>query len=578
MTAFEVWAPAASRVDLVLDGARIPMVTDGPSGADADGRWSVEVAGDHRGLRYGFSLDGADPLPDPRARMLPDGPLGLGQVVALEHEWRDDGWQPPPWHGAVVVEIHVGTFTPEGTFRAAADRLRPLVELGVTHVELMPITPFSGHHGWGYDGVSWWGVHAPYGTPDDLSALVDAAHGHGLGVLLDVVHNHFGPEGVALDRFGPYRTDRHSTPWGDAVNLDGPGSDAVRREICESACTWLRDHHIDGLRLDATHALRDDRAVHLLDELRAAVRHLGTELGRPFVLIAENDRSDPRIVRTPAAGGHGLDAVWADDLHHAIHAVVTGERLGYYEDFGAAEQVADVVRHGVAFRDTWSPHRGRRHGADHDEVGDDALVVALQNHDQVGNRAAGERLASSVGFEGQMAAAALVLTSPSAVLLLQGEDWAASTPFPYFADHTDPELVAAVRAGRLEEFAAFGWGPDVVADPEDEATFRSAVLRWEELDLEPHATVRRWYRDLLAVRRRHLRPSRHAAVAAVEGDAVVVVERGDLLTVANLGSTNHRFEPTGWDAASALTTPSARRGTAGAWHLEPRSAVVLERR
>lgn len=582
MTRFEVWAPRASRVDLVLGDERHPMARRSmPHGAERGGRWELAVDGCRPGTRYGFSLDGGPPLPDPRARALPDGPDGLGEVVVLEHRWSDDAWQPPAWEGAVVVEIHVGTATAAGTFAAAAELLPALADLGATHVELMPVAPFPGRRGWGYDGVHWWGVHHAYGSPDDLSAFVDAAHRQGLAVLLDVVHNHLGPEGSVLDRFGPYHTDAHRTPWGAAINLDGPGSDEVRREILDAVRMWFLDHHLDGLRLDATHELRDDRAVHLLDELVDVAAECSATVGRPLVLTAENDRHDPALARRREDGGHGLDAVWADDLHHSIHAVLTGERLGYYADWGAPAQIADVLRHGFGFRDTWSPSRGRHHGDDPADLPDSAFVVSLQNHDQVGNRAAGERISHLVGIEHQMAAAALVLTSPFVVLLFQGEHWAASTPFPYFAQHRDPDLVAAVRAGRRREFEAFGWPPETIADPEDPDTALGAVLRWGERRRDPHRLVDRWYRSLLDVRQRHRITSRHDTRAAVIGDATVVVTRGDLFVAANLAprdGTSVDVEVPWAVARPPLATARASRHPGEGWRLAGGSAIVVERR
>jgi maltooligosyltrehalose trehalohydrolase len=420
----------------------------------------------------------------------------------------------------VLYELHVGTFTPAGTFDGAIERLDHLVDLGVDAVELLPVAEFMGDRGWGYDGVDLWAPHHVYGGPDGLRRLVDACHRRGLGVVLDVVYNHLGPRGNHLARFGPYFTDEAETPWGDAVRL---AETEVRRFVLDNAHHWFVDHHVDGLRLDATHALVDPSPRHVLAKLSAMTESLRVELGRPLWLVAEREQEEALPVLPRDEGGWGLDARWSDDLHHAIHAAVTGERDGYYADFGGG--LADVATALTA---------GHVRPGDTDGLPPGASVVCLQNHDQIGNRAKGERIAHLVGPDAAVAAAALVLCSPATVLLFQGEEWAASSPFPYFCDPPDAELAAAVTEGRRAEFAAFGWGPDDVPDPVAVATFESAVLRWDERDDEPHAGVLATYRSLLQLRRKVA--GEPLAVEVDEDRRVVVLRRGGVVVTADFGA------------------------------------------
>jgi maltooligosyltrehalose trehalohydrolase len=415
--------------------------------------------------------------------------------------WTDRGWRPPPLASGVLYEAHVGTFTPAGTFDAAIERLDHLVALGVTHLELMPVAAFPGARGWGYDGVALFAPHHAYGGPAGLARLVDACHARGLAVLLDVVYNHLGPSGNYLACFGPYFTDRYRTPWGEALNLDSAGSDEVRRFVCDNARMWLADYHLDGLRIDAVHALFDRSATHLLEQLAGEVRELAAHLGRPLALIAESDLNDPRFVRPPAAGGYGLDAQWNEDFHHALHTVLTGERQGYYADFGALADLAAALRDGFAYAGRYSPYRRRRHGRPLDGVSGRQLVGCLQNHDQVGNRARGDRLAQLVSPARLRVGAAVLLLAPFVPMLFQGEEWGATTPFLYFTDHDDPELARAVSRGRREEFAAFGWDPRDVPDPQAPESFRRSVLDWDEPARPAHAALLDWHRRLIALRR-----------------------------------------------------------------------------
>lgn len=540
MHRFEVWAPRPDRVELALDDGRIAMERV------ERGWWCVEVEDAGPGTRYGFSLDDGPVRPDPRSPSQPAGVNGRSEVV--DHsafEWSDRGWRGVPLSGAVLYELHVGTFTTEGTFEAAIDRLPHLVELGVDAVELLPVAEFPGRWGWGYDGVDLFAPHHAYGGPDGLRRFVDACHRHGLGVVMDVVYNHLGPAGNYLPEFGPYFSERHHTNWGPAVNFDGPGSDEVRRFVIDNAVMWLRDYRIDGLRLDAVHAIVDESARHLLEELAEEVAALASTEGRPLFLIAESDLNDPRFVRAREAGGYGLDAAWADEWHHALHAVLTGERSGYYEDFGSIELLAKALRQAWVYDGIWSPHRGRRHGASPAGLTGDRFVVCTQNHDQVGNRAAGERLGAMVSEGRLKVAAALLLTGPFTPMLFQGEEWGAGTPFQYFTDHPDTTLGRAVSEGRRTEFAHFGWEPDEVPDPQDEATFRRSRLDWNELDREPHVNVLAWYRRLIALRRERpeLADPRldRVDVAFDEHDRWITVTRGRLLVLVNLGDDDRAF-------------------------------------
>ncbi|GHF25389.1 malto-oligosyltrehalose trehalohydrolase [Streptomyces mashuensis] len=495
---FDVWAPWAGVVELLADGRTYVM---GPDPGRA-GWWCCEAPGGH-GTRYGFALDGGPPLPDPRSRRQPDGPDGLSAVVDFARlPWRH-GWRGRGLRGAVLYELHTGTFTPEGTFDAAAERLPHLADLGVTHVELMPVCPFPGRHGWGYDGVAPWAVHEPYGGPEGLARFVDAAHGLGLGVVLDVVHNHLGPSGNHLPTYGPYFTDTHQTPWGAAVNLDAPGSPEVRAYLTGSALAWLTDYRLDGLRLDAVHALVDHGPVHFLAELSAAVDELGARLGRPLFLVGESDLNDPATTTPRPAGGLGLHAQWNDDFHHALHTLLTGESQGYYADFAAdpPRALAKTLRGGFFHDGTHSSFRGRPHGRPLDP-GTPAhrLLGYAQTHDQVGNRAVGDRLSARLSPGLLACAAALVLGAPFTPMLFMGEEWGARTPWQYFTDHTDPELAEAVRAGRRREFAAHGWAEEDVPDPQDPATRDRSCLDWTEPACEPHARLLAWYRRLIALR------------------------------------------------------------------------------
>jgi maltooligosyltrehalose trehalohydrolase len=466
----------------------------------ANGWWSTGEAF-AAGTDYQFSIDGGPGRPDPRSPWQPAGVDGASRTVDLtELEWSDAGWQPPALAEALVYEMHVGTFSHEGTFEGAIQHLDHLVRLGVTHLELMPVAEFPGARGWGYDGVDLYAPHSTYGGPTGLAALVDACHARGLAVVMDVVYNHLGPSGNYLGEFGPYFTDRYKTPWGLAVNLDGAGSDEVRRFFIDNALMWLRDYHVDGLRLDAVHAIVDTSAVHFLEQLATEVRVLATRIRRPLSVIAESDLNDPRLIRDAEQGGYGLDAQWSDDFHHALHSVLTGETSGYYEDFGTLADLATTLRQGYRYAGDYSKFRRRRHGRPSPNLDGNQLLGYLQNHDQIGNRAAGERSAALMSPGRVMIGAAVVLTAPFVPMLFQGEEWAASTPFQYFTDHEE-ELGRAVSKGRREEFAAFGWKPGDVPDPQDPATFERSKLDWAQTALPGHARMVDWHRRLMVLRR-----------------------------------------------------------------------------
>ncbi|GAA1524734.1 malto-oligosyltrehalose trehalohydrolase [Streptomyces albidochromogenes] len=578
---FEVWAPKAGQAELRLDGTTHAMERD-PA---RDGWWTADAeAGE--GARYGFSLDGGPVLPDPRSRRQPDGPDGPSAVVDHNvHEWRTPWTGGVPLAGAVLYELHIGTYTPEGTFDAAAARLGHLAELGVTHVEVMPVCPFPGTHGWGYEGVSLWAVHEPYGGPEGLKRFVDAAHALGLGVVLDVVHNHLGPSGNYLPMFGPYFTDTHHTPWGSAVNLDAPGSDEVRAYLLGSALAWLRDYRVDGLRLDAVHALADTRALTFLEELSAAVDTLSGELGRALFLIAESDQGDPRTTAPRESWGLGLHAQWNDDFHHALHTALTGESQGYYADFARAplEALAKTLTQ-VFFHDgTFSTFRGRVHGRSVDRTRTAAhrFLGYSQTHDQVGNRALGDRLSATLSPGLLACAATLVLTGPYVPMLFMGEEWAARTPWQFFTDHTDPELARAVREGRRREFAAHGWAAEDIPDPQDPRTREASCLDWSEPGSEPHARVLAWYRELIALRRERpdLADPDLAAVKVAydEGARWLAYRRGDIRVAVNLSKepVTIGLGRNGLSRVLAAWEPVDAPGTDGLLRLPAESGVVL---
>jgi maltooligosyltrehalose trehalohydrolase len=455
-------------------------------------------------------------------------------------EWRDQDWRGFSLASAVLYEMHVGTFSEEGTFDGAIGHLEHLVSLGVNAVEMMPVVEASGVRGWGYDGVGLWAPHHAYGGPAGLARLVDACHGLGLAVVVDVVYNHLGPAGNYLGEFGPYFTDRYKTPWGEAVNFDGPGSHEVRDFVVGNALMWLRDYHVDGLRLDAVHAIFDESALHIMEELSLAVDGLAARAGRELWLIAESDRNDPRLVRPRDENGYGLSAVWDDDFHHALHAAFTGERGGYYTDFGGIGQLAKAFQDVYVYDGAFSAFRQHRQGRPAGDLPRSRFVCCQQNHDQVGNRALGERTSALLDSDLLRVSAAMVLLAPFVPMLFQGEEWGAGTPFLYFTDHADPALGRAVTEGRRREHpvaAGEGSTGQEAPDPQDPLTFERSKLDWSELRREPHGSLLAWYRDLIALRLAEpdLRGDGAAARASYDEEARwLVVRRGRFSTAANL--------------------------------------------
>ncbi|MFF8763828.1 malto-oligosyltrehalose trehalohydrolase [Nocardiopsis dassonvillei] len=554
---FAVWAPHRERVRLRLYGTAEHDGTPGRGDTgerdvamrpDDDGWWRVRVEDAGPGTEYAYLLDDdPQPLPDPRSLHQPHGVHGPSRVHDhAAFAWTDADWTGRPLAGAVVYELHVGTFTPQGTLAAVADHLDHLVDLGVTHVELMPVNAFDGTHGWGYDGVLWAAVHDPYGGPDALKALVDACHRRGLAVLLDVVYNHLGPSGAYMPRFGPYF--RGENAWGPSLNLDGPDSDPVRRTVLDNALDWLRHYHLDGLRLDAVHALRDDRATPLLAELAEEVDALATALNRPLSLVAESDRNDPRTVLPREAGGLGMTAQWSDDLHHALHVALTGETHGYYADFADPGALPAVLTRAFWHAGTRSSFRGRTHGAPVDtaRVPGSRFLAYLSTHDQIGNRARGDRMGEHLSPGLLACGAALVLCSPYTPMIFMGEEWGAATPWPFFASFTDPDLVRGVREGRRREFAVLGWAEEEIPDPMDPATRDGAVLDWSEPGREPHGLVLDTYRALIALRRvePELSDPRldRSSVEVGGGGRRLVLTRGSLRVVCNLDADGAEVE------------------------------------
>ena len=548
MHEFAVWAPRAEKVAVKVGDGLYPM-----EGPDDKGWWTASVDAAEYGMDYAFVLnDDPTPYPDPRGMQQSDGVHGPSRLYDQQaFAWSDAQWQGPPLAGAVIYEMHVGTFTPEGTFDGAIERLDYLVDLGVTHIEVMPVAAFPGAHGWGYDGVGLFAVREAYGGPDGLKRFVNACHAHGLGVLMDVVYNHFGPVGNYTNKFGPYLIDRHHTPWGDAVNFEDRGSDEVRRFFCDNALMWMRDYHVDGLRLDAVHEFMDRSAIHFMEQLSAEVEVMSSTLGRRFVLIAESDLNDPRVVRPREAGGYGMDAQWNDDFHHALFTVLNADDAGkgYYHDFGSFEKLAKSLTKTFVYDGIYSKYRQRVHGRPVDGLSTHHFIGFIQNHDQVGNRATGDRLEHIIGMERAKAALGIALTGPFIPLLFQGEEYAASTPFQYFADHDDPEMARAVSKGRKQEFAAFGWNEDEIPDPESMETFERSKLKWDEIHRGHHAEMLDWTRTLIHLRRSS--PSLndgdagHLKVEFDEDKRWLTMERGLVTVMLNLGTEPVEFENRG---------------------------------
>ena len=561
---FLVWAPLARSVEVDLQDRRIPLERG------EDGYFEGIVEGVEPGARYAFRLNGGEARPDPASRFQPDGVHGPSMVIDPEFDWNDGDWRGLPVSDCIFYELHVGTFTPEGTFDAVIPHLDRLRDLGINAIEIMPVAQFPGGRNWGYDGVLPFAVQNTYGGPAGLKRLVDACHGHGIAVVLDVVYNHLGPEGNYLSEFGPYFTARYKTPWGLALNFDGPDSDPVRRYFIENALHWVSAYHIDGLRLDAVHAIADASERPFLQELGAALHEHGA------FAIAESDLNTLHFLRPREQGGCGFDAQWTDDFHHSLHTLLTGERTGYYQDFGSLDQMAKAMAGGFVYTGQPSPYRRRRHGVPAEGIEAARHVVCIQNHDQTGNRMLGERIASLVDFESLKLAAGAVLLSPFLPLLFMGEEWGETAPFLYFVSHSDEALVEAVRKGRAEEFAAFSWQGQA-PDPQSPETFERSRIDPSLREREPNACLYAFYKELIRLRKTHpvlSHLSKRDLEVKVEGETIAMRRWNggrEALILFNFGE-EELTAPSGWD--KLLDSAEERWGGRGSGG---RSVKVLER-
>jgi maltooligosyltrehalose trehalohydrolase len=584
---FVAWAPAKSELSLVVRCGESREII--PMQAQEGFHFAEARAG--QGARYVFRLPDGREFPDPASRFQPDGVHGASALFdTTEFEWADADFTGHSLHELVIYELHVGTFTPAGTFDAAISRLDDLAELGVTAVELMPVAQFPGGRNWGYDGVYPFAVQDSYGGPAGLQRFVNAAHARGLSVVLDVVYNHLGPEGNYLGEFAPFFSGSYCTPWGQAINFDGAESDPVRAFFAQNALYWLRDFHIDALRLDAVHGIFDFSARHILVDIQERVQTFAADSKRRLAVIAESDLNDSRLLQLPVRGGYGLDAQWSDDFHHALHALLTNESAGYYADFGEVEDLGVALRDGWRYSGEYSRFRKRRHGNSPLGISPEHFVIYSQNHDQTGNRAGGERLAGLVDFESLKLAAGVVLLSPFVPLIFMGEEYGETRPFHYFMSHGDVDLIEAVRHGRREKFARSGWG-DAITDPQDEATFAASVLNYAAKDVEPHRTLLRFYKSLLALRKR-------LALGGLKSDVdwseqaqtlTTAYPRTGILVIFHFGRESLRvsFPPPAYPSASVILNSADGEWRGPGWcglgaeahvqsgELAPRSFVVL---
>ena len=540
---FVVWAPAAKNLFVHSVGAAELV----PMGKLDGGYFHAEIKDLAAGDRYLFRFEDGRERADPASRFQPEGVHGPSQAIDLDYfKWTDASWKGLPLEESVFYEVHVGTYTPDGTFEALIPHLAGLRDLGITTIELMPVAQFPGGRNWGYDGVLPFAPQNSYGGPRGLQKFVDAAHARGMAVALDVVYNHLGPEGNYLNEYGPYFTDKYRTPWGRAINFDDADSDPVRRFFIENALHWLEKYHVDVLRLDAVHGIFDFSASHFLAELQMAVDSLEARLHRKLHLVAESDLNDSRILHVPARGGYGLHAQWSDDFHHSLHSLLTGERAGYYSDFGEVHHLADTMKKGWFYAGQHSNFRRRRHGNDPSGLARSNFVVCIQNHDQIGNRARGERLSELVDFEALKLAAGVTALAPFVPLLFMGEEYGETAPFRYFTSHGDTELIEAVRKGRQEEFAAFAWEGEI-PDPQAEETFSRSKLHHEIKDQEPHRTLRALYRELLGIRREYALAGTGKLEILKNGSAITMITgEGDskrLAVVFEFGKSAHTFDP-----------------------------------
>jgi maltooligosyltrehalose trehalohydrolase len=515
---FRVWAPACDRVTLKFeDGREFPLDRD--SDGFHNGTAPAKVGDRYFFIPQSPRNPGSLAVPDPVSRFLPEGLHGPTEIIDPDaFRWSDSSWRGLAYEQYVIYELHTGTFTPEGTFEAIIPKLDYLKKLGITAIELMPVAAFPGKHGWGYDGASHYAVHASYGGPEGLKKLVNAAHERGLAVVLDVVYNHLGPEGNYLRFFGPYFTDHHKTPWGDGINYDDVGCEQVRRHFVENALYWIREYHIDGLRLDAVQTIKDDSPGHIVRDIAEEAHALGRELGRTVCVTAETDENETKYLRPLEEGGYGLEGVWSDDFHHSLHTLLTCENKGYYRDFGRPEQLVRALNDGFVFQGEHFQFWGKPRGSSVSGLRMPAHVICIQNHDQIGNRATGERLSHLVPRGAAKLAAALLLLSPATPLLFMGEEFAESAPFQFFTDFSDPGLQKAVSEGRRHEFADFDWQD--VPDPQAPETFERCKLHWD-LARDDNDMLR-WYRRLLEIRRNYVTPNQRAAIARSREGAIVM--------------------------------------------------------
>jgi maltooligosyltrehalose trehalohydrolase len=522
---FRLWAPLAQDVQLHIVGPKDMTLAMQRKPA---GYHQAIVENVAPGAQYKYLLNPGKELPDPVSRYQPKGVHGPSEVVDPRFDWRDKHWFGLPIENYIIYELHVGTFTPEGTFEAVIPYLDELAEAGITAIEIMPVAQFPGSRNWGYDGVFLFAVQNSYGGPAGLKKLVNACHQRGLAAILDVVYNHFGPEGNYLAQFAPYFTDRYKTPWGSALNFDDAYSDEVRHFFISNALEWISDYHFDALRLDAVHAILDHSALNFLEELAEAVHEEGTALNRRVHVIAESALNDPRVIRPLELGGYGLDGQWNDDFHHSLHTLLTREREGYYADFGAFQHMAQAFSEGFVYSGRYSVNRGRRHGNSSRAVPSAKFVVFAQNHDQIGNRMLGERLGHLVSFEASKLASGIVLLSPFVPLLFMGDEYGETAPFQYFVSHSDERLIEAVRKGRREEFASFKWSGEP-PDPQAEETFKRSKLNHRLKQETGHRTLLEYHKELIRLRKtlpalRSLSKEK-MDVVSFEEECVLVVRR-----------------------------------------------------
>jgi maltooligosyltrehalose trehalohydrolase len=548
---------------------------------DGGGWWRVDVDA-QAGMDYAFCIDGGPPRPDPRSAWQPHGSDGPSRTV--DHAafvWTDHAFQQRPLSSGILYELHIGAFTPEGTFDAAIAKLAHLQELGATHVELMPVTDSPGAFCWGYDNVNLFAVRHGYGGPEGLKRFVDACHARGMAVIIDVVYNHIGPRSNYLPEFGPYFSEEHITKWGAGFNLDRRDSDEVRRFCCDNAIMWLRDYHCDGLRVDAVDFILDTRAVHLLEQLNAEVKHLEAQLGRHFYVIGESSANNPRVVEPLEHHGMGFDAHWANDFQHAVHALLTGERMEYYKSYGAVADLAAAAASPYVFQDRYAPHLGHHYGRAPHGLPARRFVQFYSNHDHVGNRRDAARFAQTAGLAKARIAAALLLTSPMVPMLFMGDEWGAQTPFYFFVDHREaPEIAQQTRAGRVDEFPEIFRSIDDVRDPADFETFAASKLDWEEADLPQQAALLEWHRRLIALRMRLSRivdmPLSRTRVEFDEAAQWLCIDRGEAVIVCNFSAQAQAVPLSDANTMTiALASSDAVQLASGRITLPPESVAIL---